>query len=73
MKDILLEPQRLAWRWLLMFDENGNLILPKDAFINVPVPRKIRVKCPYCGHIIQAQTLRNFTVCKRCHTEVRLR
>ena len=56
-----------------MFDENGNLILPKDAFINVPAHRKIRVKCPYCGHIIQAQTLRNFTVCKRCHTEVRLR
>ena len=56
-----------------MFDIDGNLILPRDAFINDPVPKKIKVKCPYCAHIIQAQTLKNYTVCKKCHTEVRLR
>ncbi len=56
-----------------MFDEDGNLVLPRDAFINDPVSRKIKVKCPYCEHIIQAQTLKNYTVCKKCHTEVRLR
>ena len=58
---------------MIKFDANGNLILPRDAFINDPVSRKIKVKCPYCEHIIQAQTLKNYTVCKKCHTEVRLR
>ena len=56
-----------------MFDENGSLVLPKDAFAGIELPETVKVECPNCKHIIKARTNRHFTVCKRCHIEVRIR
>ena len=50
-----------------MFDESGNLIIPKDAFKNEVIPKgEWKVECPYCGHKIRMRTWRSSTKCKQC-------
>ena len=40
-----------------MFDESGNLIIPKDAFKNIEITKgEWKVKCPSCGHIIRMRS-----------------
>ena len=50
-----------------MFDDSGNLIIPKDAFKNEVIPKgEWKVKCPYCGHTIRMRAWRSSTKCKQC-------
>ena len=56
-----------------MFDDDGNLVLPKDAFKNEVIPKgEWKVKCPHCGHTIRMRALRSYTKCKQCHQGVLL-
>ena len=50
-----------------MFDDDGNLVLPKDAFKNEVIPKgEWKVKCPHCGHIIRMKAKRESTRCRKC-------
>lgn len=56
-----------------MFDDDGNLVLPKDAFKNEVMPKgEWKVECPYCGHKIRMRAWKPFTKCKECHRGVYL-
>ena len=50
-----------------MFDDDGNLVLPKDAFKNIEITKgEWKVKRPYCGHVIRMRAWRPSTKCKQC-------
>ncbi|WP_156150314.1 MULTISPECIES: zinc finger domain-containing protein [Acidiplasma] len=55
-----------------MFDESGNLILPKDVFKGVKISIERKVVCPNCGHIIKMRGARHHTICRKCQEVIKL-